>query len=366
MAVFRIVMNSRDAGGKLNPTRRSSFVQHHSFIDALSLPFSGIIFSAAFYETTLFAGVVRLFLQQVVYFVMRRVWFVRLGLSLAAVAVPCAVAQSSSRFMPLDSGFGPLDSAKPSVPVKQIISDFVAKETEFAEALENYTWIRTVKVEVLNSDDKPKGEYFERDAIERNKDDKKVVHVLYAPPSTLGNGNVYMSESDFQDIDHRLPFVLTEDKIGEYNVTYVGRQKVDQVETYVFEVAPKKIKKHHRYFDGRIWVDQRDHQIVVTDGKSVPDDLKRGQEDLSLPFITFRQQIDGKYWFPVWTHGEGWLHFEGGDGYMSENVHMNELVTYTNYKRFGSKVTLLFNGKKLKKPGKTEQKGTEKEPQKPQ
>lgn len=292
-------------------------------------------------------------------------WAAAAVLGLAAVC-PFAVGQSSSRFMPLDSGFGPMDSAAPSVPVKQIISDFVAKETEFSNALKNYTWVRTVKVDVLDSDGKPKGEYYEQDAIERNRDGKKVVQVLQAPPSTLGNGGVYMSESDFEDINHRLPFVLTADKIGEYNVTYVGRQKVDQVETYVFDVAPKKIEKKHRYFDGRIWVDEKDHQIVVTDGKSVPDDLRRGHEDLSLPFITFRQQIDGKYWFPVWTHGNGWLHFEGGRGYMDQNVHMNELVTYTNYKRFGSAVTLLFNGKKLENPDQKGQKGAQGEPQKPQ
>ncbi|MGC8549932.1 MAG: hypothetical protein ACP5M4_09550 [Acidobacteriaceae bacterium] len=288
----------------------------------------------------------------------------RLGLAvLGLVAVcPAAPGQSSSRFMPLDSGFGPLNPAPPSVPVKQLISDFVAKETEFANALDNYTWVRTVKVDVLNSDGKPKGEYFEKDAIGRNAQGRHVDQVLEAPPSTLSNGGVYMSESDFQDINHRLPFVLTADQIGQYNVTYVGRQKVDQVETYVFDVAPKKIEKKHRYFDGRIWVDQKDHQIVVTDGKSVPDDLKRGQQDLSLPFITFRQQIDGKYWFPVWTHGNGWLHFEGGNGYMDENVHMNELVTYTDYKRFGSSVTLLFNGKKLKTPDQKQPK----EPKKPQ
>lgn len=284
------------------------------------------------------------------------------GLALLLVVAPFALGQSSSRFMPLDSGFGPLDPAAPSVPVKRLISDFVAKETEFANALNNYTWVRTVKVDVLNSDGKPKGEYYEKDAIGRNASGRHVDQVLEAPPSTLGNGGVYMSESDFEDINHRLPFVLTADQIGQYNVTYVGRQKVDQVETYVLDVAPKRIAKGKRYFDGRIWVDQKDHQIVVTDGKSVPDDLKRGQQDLSLPFITFRQQIDGKYWFPVWTHGEGWLHFEGGNGYMDQNVHMNELVTYTNYKRFGSSVTLLFNGKKLKTPDQKEPK----EPEKPQ
>jgi len=112
-------------------------------------------------------------------------------------------------------------------------------------------------------------------------------------------------------------------------------------------VEPKVIEKNHRYFKGRIWVDQKDHQIVVTDGKNVPDDLRKGHEDLSLPFITYRQQIDGKYWFPVYTHEDGVLHFTGGDGYMSQDVHLRETLKYTNYKQYRSTVRVLFQGQDI-------------------
>jgi hypothetical protein len=256
-----------------------------------------------------------------------------------------AVAQSSSRFMPLDSGFGPLDTAPPAQPVPRLIQEFAARESQFEHALENYTYQRTVKVETLNSDGKPDGEYYEVDSIGIDSHGRHYETVLAAPPSTLTR--VSLSESDFSDIEHRLPFVLTTQALPQYDVSYVGQQKVDQVQTYVFAVKPKRIEKRRRYFEGRIWVDARDHQIVVVDGKSVPDDLRKGHQDLSLPYITFRQQIDGKYWFPVWTHGAGTLHFSAGDGYLAQNVPMTETVTYTDYKRFGASVKLLFDGRQI-------------------
>lgn len=294
----------------------------------------------------------------------------RLGTGLVLAALlgvgTVAAGQASSRFMPLDSGFGPLNPAKPAkMSVKDLIAQFVTKESHCYGAMDNYTWVRTIKVTARNGSTHKKGEYYEVDDVGKTLHGRRVESVMYAPPNTLMHAGVYMTGSYFQDVDHRMPFLLTRGYLGDYNVHYVGQQKVDQVETYVFEVTPKKIAKGVRYFDGRIWVDQRYHQIVVTDGKSVPDDLKRGHEELSMPYITFYQLQDGRYWFPAWTHGDGWLHFAGGRDYLSTNVYMNETVTYTKYKRFGSSVTLLFDGKKLKKPGKSGQKGPESAPQKP-
>jgi len=108
--------------------------------------------------------------------------------------------------------------------------------------------------------------------------------------------------------------VLTAEEIGQYDVKYVGRQKVDEVDCYVFDVSPKTIVKGKRYLLGRVWVDETDLQIVVTNGRMVPDDTRKNNEDLHPPFMTWRQQVDGHYWFPVYTKGEGILHFSGGSG----------------------------------------------------
>ena len=268
----------------------------------------------------------------------------RLLLAASLIAVS-AHAQVSYTSMPLDSGFGPLDTSAPSIPAEQIIKEFTAKETVFRAALDNYTYERSVKVQTIDDDDKVDGQYFQVTDISFDPDGHRIEHVVDAPVNTLER--VMMSPADFSDIEERLPFVLTTEDATQYNITYIGKQKIDEVDTYVFDVTPKVIEKHKRYFEGRIWVDQRDLQIVVTNGKNVPDDLRKGHEDLSLPFITYRQQIDGKYWFPVYTHGDGVLHFTAGNGYLSQDVHMRETVKYTNYKQYRSTIRVLFQGQDI-------------------
>lgn len=274
-------------------------------------------------------------------------WIVLLlGISCAAPVV--AKGQGTFTPMPLDSGFGPLNTAPPTIPPDQIIKQFAAKETEYKAARGHYTYRRVARVDTINDDNgKVDGEWYEEDDVTFNPSGGRMERVLYAPPSTLTR--IMMSPSDLQDIEHGYPFVLTTENLPEYNITYVGRQKIDALQTYAFDVVPKVIEKHQRYFDGRIWVDAKDLQIVVTDGRMVPDDTKRGQEDLHPPFMTWRQQIDGHYWFPVYTKGEGILHFTGGNGYMDQDVHVREVIKYTDYKRFGTSATILFDGQDITK-----------------
>src|SRR5579875_2019635 len=254
-------------------------------------------------------------------------------------------AQVSYTSMPLDQGFGPMDLTPPAIPVAQIVEEFTAKESLFRQALDNYTWTRSVRVQTLDEDNKPDGEYYQVVDIYYSPDGHRMERVVDAPESTLTR--VMMSPADFQDIEERLPFVLTTEDAPQYDITYVGKQKIDEIDTWVFDVKPKVIEKKKRYFQGRIWVDQKEHQIVVTNGKNVPDDTRPGHEDLSTPFITYRQMIDGKYWFPVYTHGDGILHFAAGHGYLSQDVHMRETLKYTNYHQFRTSIRVIYNGQDI-------------------
>jgi hypothetical protein len=256
-----------------------------------------------------------------------------------------AAAQDTFTPMALDSGFGHMDVSAPATPPDEIIHKFAAKETEFQEALNHYTYRRVAKVQTVDDDNKVDGEYYEVDDVIFDSQGKRTEKVVFAPGSTLQR--VMMSPSDFQDIQHGYPFVLTSQDIGAYNVKYVGRQKVDEVDCYVFEVSPKQIEKGKRYLDGRIWVDATDLQIVVTNGRMVPDDTRKGKEDLHPPFMTWREQVDGHYWFPVYTKGEGELHFSGGNGYMAEDVHIRDIIKYTDYKRFGSSSKIIYEGQDI-------------------
>jgi len=247
--------------------------------------------------------------------------------------------------MPLDSGYGPMDIGEPPIAPDEIIKRFTEKESEFRQALNHYTYRRTVRVQTINDDNKVDGEYYEVDDVIFTPDGKRTEKVVFAPASSLQR--ISMSPADFQDIQQRLPFVLTKEDAGQYDIKYVGRQTVDQVPCYVFEVAPKTIEKGKRYFQGKIWVDADALQIVITNGKNVPDDLRKGHEDLSTPFTTYREQVDGENWFPTYTKGDGILHFTGGNGYLGEDVHVRQTVKYTDYKQFGSTTKIIFEGQDI-------------------
>ncbi len=252
-----------------------------------------------------------------------------------------AWAQDKNTFTPmsLDAGFGKMDLSTPEIPPDQIIQKFAAKESEFQEALNHYTYRRVAKVQTVDDDNKVDGEWYEVDDVIFDPNGKRTEKTVFAPESTLQR--VMMSPSDMQDIQKGYPFVLTAQEIGAYDIKYVGRQKVDEIDCYVFDVSPKQILKNHRYLLGRIWVDTTELQIVVTNGRMVPDDTRKGSEDLHPPFMTWRAQVDGHYWFPVYTKGEGILHFAGGHGYMADDVHIRDIIKYTDYKQFGSTMKIV-------------------------
>jgi hypothetical protein len=240
---------------------------------------------------------------------------------------------------------GPLDSAPPQgTTPDEIIKHFSAKETEFAKARDQYTYRQTVKVDTLDGETVT-GEYKETFDVIFNDQGKRIENVVFAPQSSLENGGISMTQEDFEDIRHRLPFVLTAEEIAEYNILYVGQQQEDELHCYVFDIAPKKIEGKKRYFQGRVWVDNHDFQIVKTYGKTVPDIRKNhgNDENLFPKFTTWRQQIDGLYWFPVYTRADDELHFKLSD------VHIREIVKYEDYKRFGSNVKILYEGKEIPK-----------------
>jgi hypothetical protein len=288
-------------------------------------------------------------------------WLRRVSLSLAVLA--------SLSFLPTFSPNcfaqeGPLDSAQPQgITAEEIITKFAAREKLFKEARDNYTYRQDIKVETLDGKTVT-GEYHEVFDVLYNDKGQRLENVVFAPQSTLDQGGLLLDEGDIQDFRNRLPFVLTTDEIPEYNILYVGQQQEDEVHCYVFDIAPKQIVGKKRYFQGRIWVDDHDFQIVKTYGQAVPeirDTKKKGKEEHLYPkFTTWRQQIDGQYWFPTYTRADDVLHFNTGD------IHIREIVKYEDYKRFGSSVKILYNGQEVPKAEQKEQKQTPPEQQKPQ
>jgi hypothetical protein len=244
-----------------------------------------------------------------------------------------------------DRGEGPLDPSQPTgITVDAIIQQFAAKEKQFKIAREQYTYTQDVKVQTMDGDTVD-GEYHQVADVLFDDKGHRIEQVTFAPQSNLER--VTMTQSDFDDIRNRLPFVLTSDDIGKYQILYVGKQREDELGTYVFDIAPKEIEKGERYFQGRIWVDDHDYQIVKTYGETVPQvhNFKHPEkENLSPKYTTWREQIDGRYWFPTYTYAEDTLHFSGND-----DVKMRYIVRYKNYKQYGAKSKIIYQGQEISK-----------------
>lgn len=210
--------------------------------------------------------------------------------------------------------------------IQQIIQAFAAKETLFKAARDNYTFHQINKVQELGPDNEVTGQFQQDWDILYDDNGKRIERVTYAPLDTLKG--LILTEQDYDAFRQINPFVLTSDELPEYDVQYRGHVKVDEITAYVFSIRPKEIQKGRQYFQGMVWVDDRDLQIVKSEGKQVPEIRTKGNENLFPHFTTWREQIDGKFWFPTFTLADDTLYFTQGP------IHIKEVIRYTDYKQF--------------------------------
>ncbi len=256
------------------------------------------------------------------------------------IAPTLALAQATDAPMRSDPPKG--------ISIPDVIRAFAQKEGEFAKAREQYTYRQSVKVQTMD-DDRVDGEYQQVTDINFDSQGRRLEQVIYAPQNTITR--VSMTTEDFNMIRNIIPFVVTPETMVDYTITYVGQQKVDELDTYVFDINPKQLLKGKLYFDGRVWVDQQDLQVVMSSGKNVFDAKnKHKEDDQQFPrFTTWREQIDGHFWFPTYCRADDLLHFPGGKHQMAQDVHIREIIKFTNYKRFGTAVKITYDGSEVMK-----------------
>jgi hypothetical protein len=213
---------------------------------------------------------------------------------------------------------------------EEVIKAFSAKETEFYEAWMQYTYHQTAEVRVLSANGMPLNE--KMTTISDIVFDDKGIRDIQILRRVGDLHRVIYTPEDEEVINNLQPFALTEKELPQYDLKSQGKEKIDELSCYVFSVTPKNTKGKKMFFQGKIWVDDQDLQIVRTVGKPVP----QKKNNLFPDFETIRQMIDGKYWFPVWTHAESDLHFN------PDVIHIAETIEYTNYKKFGSKTSIEY------------------------
>ncbi len=250
------------------------------------------------------------------------------SLTAVVVALVCALgaqaqeAESHLRNVPL-----------PAAEVDRIVHTLTAKETQFRAALNQYGFKRDAVVQTIGWGSQITGEYHRVSRFVFDDGGQRFERIIAFPLPTIQE--VTISTEDIEDLGGVQTFALEADKLAQYNFTYAGKEKIDELDLYVFDVAPKVLpdpkKSKERFFQGRIWVDDQDLQIVKVKGKGVPEGVQRYPV-----FETYREQIDGKYWFPTYTYADDQLVFPAGN-----IVHLRMRITFGNYERYKAKVRII-------------------------
>lgn len=244
---------------------------------------------------------------------MKKAKFILFGLAVLCVSAFSALAQTSN-IVKKDLSQAEID---------RIVKAFTANEAQFREALPGYVFNRNATFQTIGMGGQISGTYRRDSFMALSPEGVRTEKILYAPISTLTE--LTITPADLDNLNGIDPFAINPALASQYNFTFLGTEKIDELNLYVFEVAPKVMpdwkKSKQKYFSGRIWVDDKDLTIVKSKGKAVPEGKER------FPILeTTRENIDGKYWFPAYTAGDDELVFDSGQA-----VKIKVRVKYTNY-----------------------------------
>jgi TonB family protein len=249
-------------------------------------------------------------------------------------------------------------SALSAARIDEIVRAFTAKETRFRQALNSYAFKRDALVQTIGMGGQVTGEYHRVSFFTFDDLGNRFEKINFFPMPTLTE--ITVTAQDLEDLGGVNPFALEASKLNAYNFKYVGTEKIDELDLYVFDVGPKVVpdpkKVKERFFQGRIWVDKQDLQIVKARGKGVPED----KNNKYATFETYREQIDGKFWFPTYTYADDELVFGNGSV-----VRLRMLVKYTDFMVGHGKVTITEVGD-APESTKSESARPESKPSKPQ
>jgi hypothetical protein len=214
---------------------------------------------------------------------------------------------------------------------EEIIRRFAEAESANKIARNNYTFTQDVEILKLGEAGSIIGQYKRVSDIVYDNLGNRIERITYFPPSNMAEN---ISREDLQDLAGVQPFALTTEDLPKYQVTFTGKERIDELTTYVFDVRPKQILKGERYLEGRIWVDDQDLQIVKVTGKAVPETSKQ-----KFPrFETYRENIDGRYWFPTYVYADDILEFKDSP------LHIRMTVRFSKYKKFSTDIRLADEG----------------------
>jgi hypothetical protein len=223
-------------------------------------------------------------------------------------------------------GTDPEPPAPPSLAPEEIIRRFSRKEEEYLLSRPNYGFRKSVRIQEFGPDGSPTGEFLRVTEYTKLADGRVAVKTIEKPQSTLQG--IYLAPEDLEALDRIPAFPLTSSQLSKYELKYLGKEQLDEIDCYIFQAKPKAVERAKAYFDGVVWVDAKYLEVVKTYGKWVTDQGDtRGIAQLPFSlFETYRENVDGKYWFPNYLRSDDTLHLKDGD------IPVRLVVKWTDFK----------------------------------
>jgi len=210
----------------------------------------------------------------------------------------------------------------PPIPEQEIIQKFATAEDTAKKVYADYTFTQAIRVEELSD---PGGK-FTASGIEYTKPDGNRYWRTVQPAESTLKMTSFRVE-DIHTIISLPVFFLTSEEIGNYTFLYAGQDKLDDLNTYVFQVKPKQLSRTKRFFEGAIWVDDHDLAIVKTYGKFVGEISGNGTTLPFSMFETYRENFQQKYWLPTYTNSDEFIKRTDDD-----QLHLRLVIHSTEFK----------------------------------
>jgi hypothetical protein len=215
--------------------------------------------------------------------------------------------------------------------IERIVSAFTARETEFRNALAQYSFKREAVAQTIGAGKQISGEYHRTSQLLFDDTGKRIEKIILFPTPTLSG--IGISADDLDDLGGVQLFALEASKANLYNFKYAGKERIDDFDLHIFDVSPKAVpdpkKVKDRLFQGRIWVDTENNQIVKTRGKGVPEPKNSAFPNVEI----FREEIAAGLWFPTYAYADEELMLGNGGGV----VHLRMKVSFTEFKKVNRK-----------------------------
>jgi hypothetical protein len=219
----------------------------------------------------------------------------------------------------------PASAALQKTSPAEILSGAAERGKQLLAALRDYTYYSELTIQTVSQADTISGKYYRFSQISFDRTGNRLEKVL-ENTSTLPK-DIYIGTNTANSLTRIYPFIITPETFNEYEVNYVGRERVDELDTFVFDVKPKikmpdPEKSHERYLRGRVWIEDQDLCVVKVAGEALPE-----QSGHRTPkFETYFQNYD-RFWFPAYTSADDTIRI----GRDATRVTVN--LRFTGYKK---------------------------------